>query len=161
MKSRRPRSFQKTAQLYRTQNVINCPRNFQHRRKRRTRRRIQIEKHIVRSVLRLRPARPRVMVDATQIRQVQNRRQIVRHDVRHLPSALLRIHRRAWQPFRNRFRCFLLKKCFLSNAVGIPPQHQRPVLEKRQHQLAHAKIVGQQIPLSDSTLRKIHFVQMR
>ena len=160
MKARRARGFQEASQPDGLQNRVNSAGNLQNRREGSARRGIEIEKHIVRRALCFRTAGPRIVIDAAEIREVQQRCKMVGHHIKHVAAALFGMHDGAIKPLGNRIRRFLLKKGLFLNSVGIAPQHHWAILQKRKHQMPGAKIIGQQVALPDAAFGKIYLVQM-
>src|SRR5258708_15973280 len=103
---------------------------------------------------------PRVVVDAAQACQEKQRDTVVGRSVLNYLTAMFGIHRNRLEPLRQTFAQVLLKKSLSLDSVGVASQDQSPIAKKRQDEIGHAVVVGQQIPFGVARLGKIDFVQV-
>ena len=89
-------------------------------------------------------AHPGVVIDASQIHQVQQAGAVFRKDV------MDRIDQFGAQPRRETFRRVLLKEKRLLDSVRISLQGKRPVLQVRQNEIGHAIVIVEDIALGVS-----------
>src|SRR6266850_961689 len=122
--------------------------------------RIEVEEEIVRMLKIGKAAGPRIVVDATEAGQKQQGSAILGGRVVNFFSALFGIEGHGCEPFRDALAQVFLKKSLALDSVRIAPQNQRPIAEKRQDEVGHAVVVGQQIPFRVARLRKVDFVQI-
>src|SRR5215470_14697145 len=116
--------------------------------------RVEIEKEIVRVLKVVKAAGPRIMVNATKARQKEQGSAVARRRVMNLFAAFLGFERYSLEPFGQAFAQILLKKSLSVDSVGIAPQNQCAVLEKRQNVIRHSIVVGQKVALRVPGLRK-------
>src|SRR5262249_11627065 len=154
------RSFQETHNSQFFQLFMQRSRDGNDYREVRAVRRVEIEKEIVWVVEVVKATGPRIMIDATKSRQKQQGSAVARCRIMNLFPTFLQLDRNGLEPFGQTLWQILLKKRLSVDSVGIPPQNQCAVLEKRQNVIPHSIVVGQKVALRVTGLRKIHFVQV-
>src|SRR5258706_7982197 len=80
---------------------------------------IEIEKNVVGMDFIIEAARPGIMIDAAEIREIEQVREVVRDEVGHLGLSFLGINQYGSQPIWPRRRRFFLKKEFPVDAIGV------------------------------------------
>src|SRR5581483_1829994 len=101
---------------------------------------VQVKKYIIGMKFVVETAGPRVVIDATQIREIKQIRAVVRHKVRHRAVAFFGMNQGGSQPCRPRLRRFLLKEELTLDAVWVAFQNQRTVFQKWQNKGSNSEV---------------------
>src|SRR5229473_7265461 len=111
---------------------------------------IQIEEEVVRMIEVVEAIGPRVVIDAAETGQKEQGSAVIgRRVVNHL-TAMFGIQRNRLEPIRYSLAQVFLKKSLALYSVGIASQNQSPVAQKRQDEIRHAVVVGQEIPFRNA-----------
>src|SRR5262249_7122497 len=147
VKACRAGSFQKTYDPQLFQLFMQCSRNGNDHGKICAVGRIEVKEEIIRVLKVVEAACPRVMVDATKARQEEQGSAVARRCIVNLLAAFLGIERNGLEPLRQAFAQVLLKERLPIDSIGVTPQNQCAVLEKRQDVVRHAVVVGEKVAL--------------
>src|SRR5579862_1626066 len=108
-------------------------------------------------ILVIKAAGPRIVIDASEIRQVEQICTIIRQKVRHFAATFLGIDLDRANPIR-RGRGFILKEKLLVNSVRVSLKDQWPVLQKWQDVRRHTQVMQQNIALAQTIVREINLI---
>src|SRR5260221_1400368 len=112
--------------------------------------RVKVEEEVIGVIEICNAVGPRVVVDATKPGQKEKGSAVIgRRVVNHL-TAMFGIQRNRLEPIRYSLAQVFLKKSLALYSVGIASQNQSPVAQKRQDEIRHAVVVGQEIPFRNA-----------
>ena len=112
--------------------------------------RIEVDQDVIGVVERFDPAHPRILVDAAEVGQEQQRRAVVRDDEADRFAPVLGVNGFDSQPAGVAFRDVLLEEEVFVNAVRIALQRERVAREMRDDPLGDGVVVVQDVALGDS-----------
>src|SRR6266568_610178 len=102
----------------------------------------------------------RIEVDATEGRQKQQGSTVIGGCIVNLFPSLFGIQGHSRKPLRQAFAEVFLKESLSLDAIRIAAQDQGPVPQKRQDEVGHAVVVGEQISFRVAGLWEIDFVKV-
>src|ERR1700680_4064010 len=106
-------------------------------------------------------AGPGIVVNATEVGQVEQHGEIVGEKIVHESLLPLGMNGDGFHPLGGGGARLLLKKRLAMNAIGIAPEDHGAVLQEREKVGGQPKIVGKKIALGVAVLGEIDLVQMR
>ena len=123
--------------------------------------RVEVEDEPVRALERADPGAPHVERDRAEVRDVAQALAVVHDEVVDVAPGVLRVHALGPDPRGNPLGSVLLEEGLALDAVGVARQHERPVLQVRQHERRDARVVLEEVPLRVPLVRPEHLVQVR